>query len=92
MPNEVENQESMLGRAGNFISSQAKDLKDKVMGTEAQNEQARKNLDKIAKGEGMQSDIERGIRSVVGRKKGGKIEKDWHGFKGGKTGKHKHGF
>jgi len=28
------------------------------------------------------------------RKKGGQVKKatDWHGFKGGKTGKHKHGF
>lgn len=42
-------------------------LKDNIMGTPEQNAAARKNLDKLAQGQGALSDVERGIRSMTGQ-------------------------
>lgn len=56
----------------NILKNAGSTLKTNVMGTEKQNADATKSLDKVAQGQGALSDVERGIRSITGKKRGGK--------------------
>lgn len=56
----------------NILKDAGTRLKDNVVGTEKQNTTSKKSLDKVAEGEGVLSSVERGIRSIVGKKRGGK--------------------
>lgn len=68
-----------------------KRMKENLMGTEAQNVESDERLKKYSEGEGILPAIERGIRSITGKKSGGSVKKtesgkDWHGFGRSKTG------